>query len=407
MVDALYIHVPFCHAKCLYCDFDSKACRDAAAFDAYVRSMVVCIERLGASGVLASCRTAYIGGGTPSVLGKRLVEIVRAVRAIAPALTEFSCEANPESFTADLARALAAAGATRVSLGVQTFNGVELRALGRLHSAQDAKDAIAAARAAGLLVSIDLMCGISLQTKESWRATLDSAVACGVDHVSVYPLTIEDGTPLARKVARGALDEPDEDLQAWCMKEARRVLGEAAFAPYEVASYACGAHACAHNIAYWTGANYLGLGRSAASMLDHAAYEQLRAVLGAPPVSDDASRIRFVQADDTLPGPDVRYEVETLAAREAAAEDLMLSMRMTCGAGGELIVAAERVLGQECVQRAIDCAIAQGLATWVPEESIWVPQSVPFRGRRRLVPTEQGWLLGNELFGLFWDCAGC
>ncbi len=407
MVDALYIHVPFCHAKCLYCDFDSSACRDEAAFDAYVNSMGACVERLGALGVLASCRTAYIGGGTPSVLGEGLVELVQAVCAVTPALTEFTCEANPESFSESLAHKLARAGATRVSLGVQSFDDNELRALGRLHTADAARAAIAAARAAGLAVSCDLMCGIPLQTEASWVASLGAAIAMGVDHVSVYPLTIEDGTPLARRVSRGAMEEPDPDVQAWCMKEARRVLGEAAFAPYEVASYACGAHACAHNIAYWTGANYLGLGRSAASMLDRAAYEQLRAVLGAPPVSDGASRIRFVQADDTLPGPDVRYEVETLAAREAAAEDLMLSMRMTCGAGEELIVAAERVLGQECVQRAIDCAIAQGLATWVPEESIWVPQSVPLRGRRRLVPTEQGWLLGNELFGLFWDCAGC
>ena len=407
MVDALYIHVPFCHAKCLYCDFDSSACRDEDAFDAYVNSMGACVERLGALGVLASCRTAYIGGGTPSVLGEGLVELVQAVCAVTPALTEFTCEANPESFSESLAHKLARAGATRVSLGVQSFDDNELRALGRLHTADAARAAIAAARAAGLAVSCDLMCGIPLQTEASWVALLGAAIAMGVDHVSVYPLTIEDGTPLARRVSRGAMEEPDPDVQAWCMEEARRRLMRAGMCPYEVASYARRGKECTHNIAYWTGANYLGLGRSAASMLDRATYEHLRELLGAPAVPDDAARIRFVQADDTLPGPDVHYEVETLAAREAMAEDLMLSMRMTCGAGEELIADAERVLGQECVQRAIDCAIAQGLATWVPEEQIWVSRSVPLRGKRRLAPTEQGWLLGNELFVLFWDCADC
>lgn len=397
MVDALYIHVPFCHARCLYCDFDSRACRDGDAYEAYVRSMVACIGRLGASGELASCRTAYIGGGTPSVLGEGSAELVRAVRSAAPGLVELSCEANPESFSADLAGKLAEAGATRVSLGVQSFDDGELRALGRLHSADAARAALAAARTAGLAVSCDLMCGIPLQTEGSWIASVDAAIAAGTDHVSVYPLTIEEGTPIAAKVSRGVLAEPDEDFQAWCMEEARRRLMGAGMHPYEVASYARPGCACAHNIAYWTGRSYLGLGRSAASMLDRPAYESLREAFGLPAVADDSARIRFVQTTDALPGGNEGapvYDVEEMTAREAAAEDLMLGMRMARGVDEDLLARARCAIGARALDAAVDAALERGLAAWADADGV-----------RRLVPTHEGWLLGNELYGIFWDLA--
>lgn len=396
MVDALYIHVPFCHAKCLYCDFDSRACRDASAYDAYVASIRACIERLREAGALASCRTVYIGGGTPSVLGDLLAELARCVREAAPGVIEFSCEANPESFSAGLAESLAGAGVTRVSLGVQSFVDDELRALGRLHSSHGAREAIDAARSAGLDVSCDLMCGIPLQTAESWKATLDAAVAARTDHVSVYPLTIEDGTPLAAKVERGVLEEPDEDFQAWCMEEARRRFGSAGMRPYEVASYARPGKECAHNIAYWTGKSYLGLGRSAASMLDRKTYGELRCDLSLPEVGEDAARIRFVQTTDALPGGrhvPPSFDIEQMRAREAVAEDLMLGMRMSRGVGCDLLDCAREAIGADAVDRAVDHALSRGLARWCDTAD------------GRLVPTHDGWLLGNELYGLFWNLA--
>ncbi|MDM8245189.1 radical SAM family heme chaperone HemW [Collinsella tanakaei] len=396
MLDALYIHVPFCHAKCLYCDFDSRACRDRAAYEAYAASMIAYLGRLGSTGALAPCRTAYIGGGTPSVLGERLVALASAVHMMAPGLEEFTCEANPESFTWRLAHALAGAGVTRISLGVQSFDDAELRALGRLHTADKARVAIAAALDAGLAASCDLMCGIPLQTEESWVATLDAAIATGIGHVSVYPLTIEEGTPLARKVDAGEVAEPDPDFQAWCMEEARRRLMAAGMHPYEVASYARPGKECAHNIAYWTGRSYLGLGRSAASMLDRETYDALRTGLGAPEVAGATARIRFVQTTDALPGEAEvpRYELEEMSAREAAAEDLMLGMRMSRGVGDGLLAYAREVIGTDAVDTAIDEALARGLAVW--EE---------LDGARHLAPTHDGWLLGNELYGLFWDLA--
>lgn len=398
-IGALYIHVPFCHAKCVYCDFDSRACADGREFDRYVERMLDRLASLRSSGVLASCATAYIGGGTPTVLGRRLCEIVGRVRDIAPGLLELTCEANPESFSYDLAAGLAAAGATRISLGVQSFQDDELRALGRLHDARRAREAIGEALRAGLDVSADLMCGIPLQTDASWDDTLSQAFDSGIGHVSVYPLTIEEGTPLSVLLERGVWDEPDEDVQAGRMERARVYAERAGMHPYEVASYARPGKECLHNIAYWTGVEYLGLGRSAASMLTRSTYEELREVLGLPACSSRAARLRFVRVADEL-ADSVRpraYDVEELDAREAASEDLMLGMRMTRGVDADLLAMCRERIGAGPLDRAIDEALGRGLARWSEDAT---RDGVP-----RLVPTHDGWLLGNELYGLFWELA--
>lgn len=389
MISALYLHIPFCRAKCAYCDFDSRALcgetlEDAAA--RYLEALLARLDAFGEAGALAGVRTVYAGGGTPTVLGPRLAGLVRRVRSwCAPA--ELTCEANPESFDDAMAAALAEAGATRVSLGVQTLEPAELAAIGRIHSAEQALAAVARGRAAGLDVSCDLMCGLPGQTRESWRRTLSGIVGAAPDHVSVYPLTLEEGTPLARRAQADPALEPDADLQAWCMEEARRELRAEGFAPYEVASYARPGHECAHNVAYWTGESYLGLGRSAAGMLSEGEWDALAALFGGETAGAGAARVRYVQRDDA----GTRFDVERLTAREAAAEDLMLGMRMTRGVGPELLGRARALAGEKNVVAAVDEALARGLAAWAPDG--------------RLAPTERGWLLGNELYGLMWDLA--
>ncbi len=414
-IEALYLHVPFCASKCRYCDFDSAPCRDAGLLAGYAGRLRSCVERLGAQGFLGACRTAYIGGGTPTLLGAGLAEVVRAIRDAAPALEELTCEANPESLSAALAFALKEAGATRLSLGVQSFCDEELAALGRLHTAARARVAVSEARAAGLNVSVDLMCGIPLQTAASWRDTLEDAVKSGAGHVSVYPLTVEEGTALERLIDRGAFAEPDEDFQARCMEMAREVLFQAGFAPYEVASYARPGKACRHNVAYWTGVPYLGVGRSAASMLDARTYADLRDALGLPEAgaafgpsgegvaADAPARLRFTQRGDALPGEDPGpvFDLECLSAREAAAEDLMLGLRMTGGVSAELLARAAAVIPRDALARAVKVACAEGLAFWEDAPA----GKGPATGGARLMPTRRGWLLGNELYGLFWDLA--
>lgn len=301
---ALYLHIPFCRAKCLYCDFDSRAltgCALEEAIGAYCEGLSAQVDAHGNAGELSEVETVYVGGGTPSLLGGRLVGLVDYVRAYCEPV-EFTCEANPESFTLDLAQALRAAGVTRISLGVQSLNASELKAIGRVHSAEQAMLAVAQAKAAGFSTSCDVMCGLPGQTLDTFAETLRSLVTLNPDHVSVYPLQLEEGTPLARMEEAGEMEVPDEDFQAQCMDLAAEVLEEAGYERYEVASYAKPGHRCRHNIAYWTGKPYLGLGRSAASMLDVC--------------KGECREARFIACPDVQKGEGSRMRGEPLSPKE-------------------------------------------------------------------------------------------
>lgn len=408
-VTALYVHVPFCAQKCRYCDFDSRSfapCDLDAALDAYFEQLYARLDAFGNAGALGQVRTVYVGGGTPSLAGERLVELARRISMWCKPV-EFTCEANPESLTAELATALAEAGVTRISLGVQTLDNTELAAIGRIHDANRALAAIATVKDAGLDVSCDLMCGLPGQTAASWRSTLDVVLAAAPHHVSVYPLTLEEGTPLYRMACRDESLEPDEDFQASCMDAARERLGAAGYHPYEVASYALDGHECAHNIAYWTGQGYLGLGRSAAGMLDDEDFDRLAGLFPGVSSRGDAYRVRLVQRDDDA----TAFEAEYLSQREAVAEDLMLACRMTRGVASDLLARAACVIPTGELAAACDRALELGLATWVPE-TLWGHEG-PFTSadvvaghvRAHLAPTHLGWLDGNVLFELFWDLA--
>lgn len=408
-VTALYVHVPFCAQKCRYCDFDSRsfaACDLDVALDSYFEQLYARLDSFGDAGAHAQVRTVYTGGGTPSLAGERLVELARRISMWCKPV-EFTCEANPESLTAELATALAEAGVTRISLGVQTLDNTELAAIGRIHDANRALAAIATVKDAGLDVSCDLMCGLPGQTAASWRSTLDGVLAAAPHHVSIYPLTLEEGTPLYRMACRDESLEPDEDFQASCMDAARERLGAAGYHPYEVASYALDGHECAHNIAYWTGQGYLGLGRSAAGMLDDEDFDRLAGLFPGVSSRGDSYRVRLVQRDDDA----TAFEAEYLSQREAVAEDLMLACRMTRGVASDLLARAACVIPTDELAAACDRALELGLATWVPE-TLGVHEG-PFTSadvvaghvRARLAPTHLGWLDGNVLFELFWDLA--
>ena len=405
--EALYLHIPFCKSKCAYCDFDSRAMGEGCALDkavaTYCDALAAQIDAHGRAGDLAEVQTVYIGGGTPSLLGVRLVELVRRVLGYCDPV-EFTCEANPESFTAELARSLRAAGVTRVSLGVQSLQADELRVIGRIHSVEQALEAVALAKGAGFSTSCDLMCGLPGQTLDAWRDTLKRVLLADSDHVSVYPLQLEEGTPLERLEAAGKIEVPDEDFQAQCMDIAAELLHAHSYERYEVASYAKPGHRCQHNIAYWTGVPYLGIGRSAASMC--AATGDVSLLLentfdGTPDSESDGTsdgaagrssansstaRIRFTQLDDA----GEEFDHEFLTPREAMAEDLMLACRMTDGIGAELLARAIRVVPANGLSAACDRAVEWNLAAW---------------DNGALKPTHLGWLDGNKLFGIFWDLA--
>ena len=408
-VTALYVHVPFCAQKCRYCDFDSRSvapCDLDAALDAYFEYLYARLDAFGNAGALRQICTVYVGGGTPSLAGEHLVKLARRISMWCNPV-EFTCEANPESLTAGLATALAEVGVTRISLGVQTLDNTELAVIGRIHDAERALEAIATVKDVGLDVSCDLMCGLPGQTMASWQHTLNGVLAAAPHHVSVYPLTLEEGTPLYRMACRDESLDPDEDFQAACMDVARERLSSAGYHPYEVASYALDGHECAHNIGYWTGQGYLGLGRSAAGMLDAEDFDRLAGLFPGVAPRGDFHRVRLVQCNDDA----TAFEAEYLTHREAAAEDLMLACRMTRGVASELLVRAVRVIPADELTEACDRALELGLVTWVPEHGdthagpIASVDVIAGRTCARLAPTHLGWLDGNVLFELFWSLA--
>lgn len=427
---ALYLHVPFCVRRCRYCDFSTDAIPHGDPLvAAYIEALEFLVGRLGAAGLIWDARTAYIGGGTPTMAGEGLARLVAQIRQTCPKLVEVSTEANPESLTDRLARALASSGATRVSLGVQSLDDAELVQLGRVHSSAAARAAACSVVGAGLDLSCDLMCGIPLQTSRSWEASLHGVLSMGAGHVSCYPLMLEEGTSLEAAVSRGEVTVADDDAAADLMVVAEQVLGEAGLARYEVASYARPGKRCAHNIAYWTGESYLGLGTSAASMMVPEEFSALADALpltcvpespytewfaGGPKGPLDGvelaarirdlggravARVRMRLTDGArelvaavASGRPLNVRIETLTAREAACEDLMLGMRMMDGVP---YAAFRRAVGAGVPQDDLESAgadlEARGLARWTDGG--------------RFVPTEQGWLLGNELYGALWDLA--
>lgn len=396
---ALYVHLPFCVRKCAYCDFASwETPRGDEAMSRYVDALCSQLKEARDAGLLDACETAYVGGGTPTMLGTAdLARLVRTMRDVAPYLRELTCEANPDSLDDEVLRTLAEAGVTRLSIGVQSLQDGELAVLGRLHDAQRAEQRVAAAVASGLDVSLDLMCATPLQTDANWADTLRRAIDLGAGHISVYPLQIEEGTPLAVRLGDDDPDWNDPAVQARRMEMAEELLTAAGLARYEVASYARIGKACRHNQAYWTGLPYLGVGAAASSMLTAEGYEELRTCWGRlPRRPDDAARVRLtissarteVAQHGDLASLDA--DVEFLTESQAAAEDLMLAMRMVRGADPALLQHAQHALGTDAVDEAIAWCLERKLASWQGE---------------RLAPTHEGWLLGNELYGALWGLA--
>ncbi|WP_172135543.1 radical SAM family heme chaperone HemW [Adlercreutzia sp. ZJ473] len=362
---ALYLHVPFCVSRCLYCDFATRAMpADDPQITRYVEDLVMQIRRAGKQGELAGVETVYVGGGTPSHVGSRhLSQLLYALGLSMHLTPEVECtvECNPESLDERLVRDMWALGANRLSVGVQSFDDRLLRVLGRAHTADEARRAVDAALTRFENVSVDVMCGLPGQSAEDVRASAEEAVRLGVTHVSVYPLTIEDHTPFARMVMRGELVEPDDDVEAEHMEAAAEVLEGAGLHRYEVASYAREGFESRHNTAYWTGKPYLGLGLSAATMTQNAT-RRMRRQDGQ--VTDDLNPAQML------------------------AEDLMLGMRMSRGVSDELLARASALL-----------PAARGVFEGLARDGLAVHEG------GRWCPTSRGWLCGNELYGRIFDLA--
>lgn len=267
---SLYVHVPWCRHVCPYCDFNVYASGSPPAL-AYVDALVAELQAHAGRAPWAGRRLAsiYLGGGTPSLFSPdavaRFLDAAAGLVGVVPG-AEVTLEANPGTLTVERCAAYRAAGVNRLSLGAQSFHAHHLRTLGRDHSARDTRAAVDAARAAGLDdLSLDLIFAVPGETRAEWEEDLVTAVALQPAHVSAYNLTYEVGTPFHAWRGRGRLIPVDEDTEAAMAETTLEMLEPAGWARYEISSFARPGHASRHNLAYWSGADYLGLGAGAHS----------------------------------------------------------------------------------------------------------------------------------------------
>jgi oxygen-independent coproporphyrinogen-3 oxidase len=276
---SLYVHIPFCHAKCHYCDFNSYA-GQLRWREPYVQAL---LREIAWAGQVASdsgaagrpvgqpwpCRTIFFGGGTPSLLtAEQVSQIVGAARQafIVHTDAEITLEANPGTLEQEHLAALRAAGVNRLSMGAQSFDAGLLRWMGRIHGPEEIERAFYLARAAGFEnINLDFIFGLPDQRMEQWETTLERALALAPDHLSLYALIVEEGTPLQRWVEQGRVRPADEDLAAEMYLLAQRRLAEAGYIQYEISNWAKPGDACQHNLTYWQNRPYLGVGAGAHS----------------------------------------------------------------------------------------------------------------------------------------------
>jgi oxygen-independent coproporphyrinogen-3 oxidase len=368
---SLYLHFPFCEHRCHYCDFSvHRAAR------APVENWLECIE-LELGQWLERCgwdrplplETVFVGGGTPSLMGpamKRLAALLERYAGLVASAVEWTAESNPASLTKAVARSWREAGVNRLSVGVQSFDDGVLRWLGRLHDADGARAALAAARAAGFeSLNADLIFGLPVSERRRWQDEVQMALDAGVTHVSTYGLTVEPSTPLGRRVGAGDVVMPSGDRYSEEYAAAAEALGRAGFVHYEVSNFALPGHECAHNWHYWDGSPYLGLGPSAHgyvggnrvwNVFSWEAYRKILAGGGSP-----------------IEGH------ETLGAGESRVERLWLALRTNRG------LPAGDPLAEDLLESAPDL-----LASW--RQAGWLEIDGP--GIRL---TEAGWLRMDEL----------
>ena len=367
----LYLHIPFCKQKCIYCDFYSLSGNEGR-MDDYTAALCTHLRKAAPSAAGHLVDTVYLGGGTPSYLGeKRLVTILDAVFKHYPVASgaEITLEANPDSAgDANALKELRAAGFNRISLGMQSANDQELAVIGRIHTPEQVGTAVDAARRAGFdNLSLDLIYGLPGQTMERWAENLSSAAELSPEHLSCYGLKVEEGTPLFAR--RGELCLPDDEAQADLYLYTVDRLSRMGYRQYEISNFSRPGRESRHNLKYWTLGEYLGFGPGA-----HSDFKGIRYAYE----KDLGRYIRGAADPETL-----LSEQETLSLMDRAAEWVMLGLRTLCGLDP-----------QEFERR-----FRRSFACFLPflNQCRQAGYAVLESGRWRLTP--QGFLLSNQIIG--------
>ncbi len=315
----LYIHIPFCRSKCAYCDFYSLPSSEEC-MDEYQRALLAHLTESAPSASTYTVDTVYFGGGTPSYFGaKRLTELLKCIKKKyhVDKHAEITFEANPDSVDEKMLKHLHKAGFNRISLGVQSANDALLTSLGRPHTFDQARNAVAVARKAKFSnISLDLIYGLPTQTMEDWQSTVEQILSLEPEHISAYGLKVEEGTPLWQRVEAGEV-LPDDDAQAdfylWTVER----FAQAGYEQYEISNFAKQGRLSQHNYKYWMTKPYMGFGPGAHSDFGDRRYSFLR---------DLNLYIKGV-----LEGGSIVDEDDPIPQRERSSEYLMLRLRTTHG----------------------------------------------------------------------------
>lgn len=392
---ALYIHIPFCHTRCHYCDFNTYAGM-LGWRKRYVAALEREIARVGAAARLPGgerrrCRTIFFGGGTPSLL---LPEDVAGILAAAQSAfavdgdAEVTLEANPATLERGPLPELRAAGLTRLSMGAQSFDADLLRWMGRIHTPEDVISATQAARAAGFdNLNLDFIFALPDQTMTQWQDTLDRAIALGPDHLSLYSLIVEPETPLFSWVESGQVTPASEDVAADMYEWAQARLATAGYRQYEISNWARPGRECRHNLTYWLNLPYLAVGAGAHASFGGRRFSNCKPIeqYVAALASDwrpDAATLGMVG------GPVV--ESQTIDLATAMGQTAMLALRLNAGLD----------LDRFTQRFGVSCEVAFGAE--VAELTRWgLLEVIQEDGARRLRLTERGRLVGNEVFERF------
>ena len=380
---ALYVHIPFCTAKCGYCDFNSYEGLDHLVPD-YTPALIRELELWAPAAQRLRVQTVFFGGGTPSLSSlDDLAAISEAIRAhYEVALdVEWSLEANPGELTPEHLRGMRAIGVNRLSIGVQSLHDDELQLLDRIHSAERAIQAVEDARGAGFdNLNVDLIFGLIDQPLERWRATVERALELRPEHLSCYALTIEPGTALYYRVQKGQLPEPDPDVVADQYEWLRPRLADARYGQYEISNWALPGRECLHNLVYWRAEPYLGVGAGAHSFFAGQRFANVDAPNRYVEAVNESyeerqrhgrGRLRQVAGGETPDDATLRSDA------------IILGLRLMEGV-------TERAFAERfgvSVDDAFGAAITRHLQTGLLERA---------EGRLRL--TERGLLLANEVF---------
>ncbi len=317
---SLYLHIPFCKTKCCYCAFNSFAAMEKL-YGPYISAVKTEITRQAEKIKRGTLETLFIGGGTPTVLDpEQLVHLIKHVETTFGFTrdVEISLEANPGTVSESDLIKLRNGGVNRLSLGVQSFDDRELRTLGRCHTCREAEKVIKAAQKIGMEnINLDLMYGLPGQDGDSWHRSLDMAFSLNLKHLSLYQLTVEQGTPLENYIDRGKLSLPGEDDIAEMDRLTNQFIQGTRLHQYEISNYAEDGSECRHNVNYWLNNEYFAAGAGSVSYLD--GFRDKR-------VSKPAQYVNLINR-----GESVILESEKLSVEASFRESVVMGLRMNRG----------------------------------------------------------------------------